>query len=85
MTPLVQSFTKNLKPCSGCGNSFWQSIPIKENIMQYAVTVIVEADDLKSAVLKVPNEVGEVASVNPRPQQPIVRTSSGTVSGAPSK
>lgn len=70
MNPLIDNFSKILKPCSGCGNSFWQSIPIKEDIMQYAVTVIVEADTLKAAVLKVPDDLGEVASATPRPQQP---------------
>lgn len=38
--------------------------------MQYAVTVIIEADNLKSAVLKVPDDLGEVASATPRPQPP---------------
>lgn len=37
--------------------------------MQYAVTVIIEADNLKSAILKVPEEIGEVASAMPRPIQ----------------
>lgn len=39
--------------------------------MQFAVTVIIEADTLKSAVLKVPDDLGEVASATPRPQQPV--------------
>ena len=38
--------------------------------MQYAVTVIIEAETLKAAVLKVPDELGEVASATPRPQPP---------------
>lgn len=71
MNPLIDNFTNILKPCSGCGsNNVWNSIPLKENIMQYAVTVIVEADTLKAAVLKVPDDLGEVASATPRPQQP---------------
>ncbi len=36
--------------------------------MQYAVTVIIEAENLKSAVMKVPDDLGEVASATPRPQ-----------------
>jgi len=69
MTSLIDNFSKILKPCSGCGSSgIWQSIPIKEDIMQYAVTVIVEADSLKTAVLKIPDDLGEVASATPRPQ-----------------
>ena len=36
--------------------------------MQYAVTVIVEADTLKAAVLKIPDDLGEVAYASPRPQ-----------------
>lgn len=67
MNPLIDNFREILKPCSGCGNSIWNSIQIKEDTMQYAVTVIVEADTLKAAVSKVPDELGEVASVNPRP------------------
>lgn len=39
--------------------------------MQYAVTVIIEADNLKAAIMKVPDELGEVASASPRPQQQI--------------
>lgn len=38
--------------------------------MQFAVTVIIEADNLKNAVLKVPDDLGEVASATPRPQVP---------------
>jgi len=74
MNPLIDNFTNILKPCSGCGsNSVWSSIPLKEDIMQYAVTVIVEAETLKAAVLKVPDELGEVASATPRPPQPQAR------------
>ncbi len=69
MTPLINQFTKNLSGCSGCGsNGIWQSIPIKEGIMQFQIQIVVEAENLMEAVKQFDGK-GEVLSVNARPQQ----------------
>ncbi len=67
MTPLINQFTKNLSGCPGCGNSFWQLIPIKEDIMQFQIQIVVEAENLMEAVKQFEGK-GEVLSVNARPQ-----------------
>lgn len=69
MNPLIDNLTKNLKPCSGCGsNGIWELIPIKENIMQFQIQIVVEADNLIEAVKQFDGK-GEVLSVNARPPQ----------------
>ncbi len=70
MKPLINQFTQNLKPCSGCGNNgIWGLIPIKENIMQFQIQIVVEADNLMEAVKQFEGK-GEVLSVNARPTPP---------------
>ena len=52
--------------------------------MQYAVTVIIEAENLKAAIVKVPDDLGEVAAAVPRPTQPTAKTfTSSTVVPTP--
>lgn len=80
MNPLINNFTQNLKPCSGCGNNSvpWQLIQTKENTMQFAIQVVVEAEKASEATQK-GESIGEVLSVNARPQQQ--RPMAGVVQG----
>ncbi len=83
MQPLIQSFTKNLKPCSGCGNgtgdsiyNTWLEAKQKGEIMKFQLTIVVEADTYKQAVNKVPDEFEILAGqVKPEKPQPTVGVS----------
>ncbi len=75
MTPLINQFTKTLRPCSGCGeidlsdpiyDQFWKTN--REENMQYQIMVLIDANDVKEAVNKIPDGM-QVLAVNPRPQQ----------------
>lgn len=64
MQPLIQAFTKNLSPCTGCG----KTVILEKGVsMIFIIQVQVEAENARQAMDKV-NE-GDVISVNPRPQQ----------------
>lgn len=79
MIPLVQSLTKNLSPCGGCGNSVVDYfIQHQGEIMTFVLQVQVEAESAGEAIQKMGS--GTVISVNPRPQQqtPVARTFSST-------
>lgn len=68
MQPLINQFTSNLSGCSGCSKvDPWKLIPEKEDIMQFQIQIIVEAENLLEAVKKLEGQ-GEVMSVNARPQ-----------------
>jgi len=61
MQPLIQQFTKNLKPCSGCGSTdavydTWVEAKEKGEKMTFVFEVAVEAENYKQAVGKVPDE-----------------------------
>ncbi len=61
MQPLIQSFTKNLSGCSGCGNTdavyeTWVKAKEKGGKMTFVFEITVEADTYKQAVGKVPDE-----------------------------
>ncbi len=73
MTSLIDNLTKNLKPCSGCGNSVFQTYDlIKEKLMPtFVLQIVVDADNLEQAIAK--KTEGEVISVNPRPQSQVVQ------------
>ncbi len=61
MEPLIKQFTKNLKPCSWCGNGnavyeTWAEAKKKGEKMTFVFEVAVDADNYKQAVGKVPDE-----------------------------
>ncbi len=61
MQPLIQSFTKNLSGCSGCGSNdavyeTWAKAKEKGEKMTFVFEVAVQADTYKQAVGKVPDE-----------------------------
>ncbi len=75
MTPLIQSFTKNLSGCSGCGNKdavyeTWYKSKQAGEKMKFQFTVVVEASDYKQAVAVIPDGF-EILSggVKPEPKQ----------------
>ncbi len=79
MQPLINQFTKNLKPCSGCGNGSadpiyetWLKAKQKGEKMKFQFAVVIEADTYKEAVLKVPDEFEILqGGVKPEPKQPV--------------
>ncbi len=61
MNPLIDQFTKNLSGCSGCGNKdaiydTWVKAKETGEKMKFQFVVVVEADTLKQAVNKIPDE-----------------------------
>jgi hypothetical protein len=81
--PCIDPATNMLRPESGCGRrqqflnnvsdsvfEFFSKPKNERSTMQFNVTVLVEADNAKQAGNKIPDEVGEVVAINPRPQQP---------------
>lgn len=80
MQPLVQSFTKNLSPCSGCGSSavdYFVEQQNKGDKVKFILSVEVEADDLVKAITS-DRSTWSVISGNPFRQPP----QQGTVSGS---
>ncbi len=77
MEPLIQSFTKNLSGCSGCGSN-GASEPIYETWlkaketgekMKFQFAVVIEADTYKLAVAKIPDEMEILqGGVKPEPK-----------------
>ena len=69
--PLIQSFTKNLSGCSGCG----QLPEIKKGEkVTFNVTVQVEAENGKEAANKIPDSAGIVVGVAMKPPQNVGAT-----------
>ncbi len=61
MQPLINQFTKNLKPCSGCGSNdavyeTWAEAKEKGEKMTFVFEVVVEAETYKQAVGKFPDD-----------------------------
>ena len=85
MEPLIDNFTKNLKPCSGCGEMsaviyFIDKHDRGEN-MTFIVQVKVEANDVKQAIENIGS--GNVISVNPGPQQLVGRVTGNSPQAQP--
>lgn len=74
MQPLIQSFTKNLQPCSGCGNSavdyFIEQSAKGENVT-FILQVEANGDDLIQAMTS-DRAQWKVISGNPARQQTAV-------------
>ncbi len=76
MQPLIQSFTKNLSGCSGCGNNdavyeTWVKAKEKGEKMTFVFEITVEADTYKQAVAKVPDEfdiLKGITKIDSKPQ-----------------
>ncbi len=61
MEPLVGQLTKNLsKPCSGCNGDAvydtWREAKEKGEKMKFQLVIVVEADNYKQAINKIPDE-----------------------------
>ncbi len=61
MQPLINSFTTNLsKPCSGCNGDAiyetWVRAKEKGEKMKFQFGIVIEAENYKQAVAKVPDE-----------------------------
>ncbi len=59
---LIQSFTKNLSGCSGCGSKdavyeTWSKAKETGETMKFQFAVVIEADTYKQAVAKIPDEM----------------------------
>lgn len=72
MTPLIQSFTNNLKPCTGCGSNgsvyeTWLKAKQLGEKMKFQFAVVIEAETYKQAVAKVPDEF-EILSGGVKPE-----------------
>ncbi len=72
MQPLINQFTKNLSGCSGCGNNgdvyeTWARAKEKGEKMKFQFGIVIEADNYKQAVAKVPDEF-EILSGGVKPE-----------------
>ncbi len=59
--PLIQSFTKNLSGCSGCGSKdavyeTWLKAKKTGEKMKFQFSVVIEAENYKQAVSKFPDD-----------------------------
>ncbi len=74
MEPLIHQFTKNLSGCSGCGNGSaepiyetWLKAKEKGGKMKFQFGIVIEAENYKQAVAKVPDEF-EILSGGVKPE-----------------
>lgn len=72
MTPLIQSFTKTLSPCGGCGSNgsvyeTWLKAKQLGKKMKFQFAVVIEAETYKQAVAKVPDDF-EILSGGVKPE-----------------
>ncbi len=73
MQPLITQLTNNLsKPCSGCNGSdavyeTWLEAKEKGEKMKFQFGIVIEADNYKQAVAKVPDEF-EILSGGVKPE-----------------
>jgi len=86
MNPLIQSFTKGLQPCTGCGKTeysdFFEQRDRGEKV-KFIIQLAVEADR-SSAIDQRAIEAscnGEIRSINPIPQ-PVTPTTGSRVTGS---
>lgn len=73
MEPLIQSFTKTLAPCSGCGNNgvdYFIEQKAKGEKMTFILQVEATGDDLIKAISG-DRSAWNVISGNPARQQPV--------------
>lgn len=73
MTPLIQTFTKNLSPCGSCGSNgvdYFIEQSAKGEKVQFILQVQVEADDLTKAITGDRSQWSVVAAnpIRPNPQ-----------------
>ncbi len=79
MEPLIQSFTKNLSGCGGCGSNdavyeTWVKAKQSGEKMKFQFGIVIEADNYKAAVAKVPDDF-EILSGGVKPE---TKLSTGT-------
>ncbi len=84
--PLINQFTKNLSGCSGCGSNggnksiyeTWLEAKEKGEKMKFQFGIVIEAENYKQAVAKVPDEF-EILSggVKPEPKPILQGTQTG--------
>ncbi len=74
MQPLINQVTKNLSGCSGCGNGStepiyetWLKAKEKGEKMKFQFGIVIEADNYKQAVAKIPDEF-EILSGGVKPE-----------------
>lgn len=72
MESLINQFTKNLSGCSGCGSNVeiyetWLKSKQTGEKMKFQLVVVVESENLKEAIVKMPDGV-EVLSAQTKPE-----------------
>ncbi len=83
MEPLIQSFTKNLAGCSGCGNNgsvydTWLEAKQTGGKMKFQFAVVIEAENYKTAVGKIPDDMEILSGGVKQEQRPATQ---GTQTG----